>query len=223
MNNCLMVMSVRDADFFTKSVNRLNIPKVWFKGYTEYELNTHINQFIQDTNFDNYFIVSDDVLITPERFNLLQEALKKYEIVTGWGLRRQNLNESTILRQSNHWIQCQASNLPTFQKYNNYIPVHQVESLPEEFEVSFTGWFYTGIRRHIWLEYPYHTIAVDEVQGKNQYLASTDAQWSQRITAKNKYKQICIKAARTTHVSVAAPSNYYKWNFTDKKIIKNYE
>ena len=223
MNNCLMIMSVRDEEFFKRSVNRLNVSKVWFKGYSEYELNTHINQFIQETNFDNYFIVSDDVVITPKVFNILQEALTRYEIVTGWALRRQNLVETTILRQDKHWIHVQGSHFPTFVKYNNYTPAHEVESLPDEFEVGFTGWFYTGIRRHIWLEYPYHTIASSELQGLNQYLASTDAQWAHRIAVEKKYKQMCIKAARVSHISIAdSTSTYYKWNFTKKEIIREF-
>ena len=218
-----MIMSVRNEEFFKRSIDRLDISKVWFRGYREYELNTHVNQFIQETNFDNYYIVSDDVVITPKVFNILQEALTRHEIVTGWALRRQNLVESTILRQPKHWIHCQGSHLPTFVKYNNYIPVHEVDSLPDEFEVSFTGWFYTGMRRHIWLEYPYHTIAANQGQGYNHYLASTDAQWANRVAVEKKYKQMCIKAARVAHMSIADNnSTYYKWNFYKKEIIKEF-
>ena len=58
-----MIMNARNLSAFKECVNKLNISKVWFKGYREFELNDEINKFIQETNFDNYFIVSDLFII----------------------------------------------------------------------------------------------------------------------------------------------------------------
>ena len=109
------------------------------------------------------------------------------------------------------------------EKYNKFLKTYEMDALPDEFEVSFTGWFFTGIRRHIWLEHPYHTIAANDIQGTSQYLASTDAQWSNRITNQNKYKQMCIKKANITHVSyISTPgeNSWWKYDFNKKEIIK---
>ena len=58
-----MIMNARNISAFKECVDKLHISKVWFKGYSEFELNTEINKFINETNFDNYFIVSDDLII----------------------------------------------------------------------------------------------------------------------------------------------------------------
>ena len=63
MRNVLMIMNARNIAPFKDCVDKLNIDKVWFKGYTEFELNTHINKFIQETDYDNYFLAPDDLLI----------------------------------------------------------------------------------------------------------------------------------------------------------------
>ena len=61
MNNVVMIMNARNLSAFKDSVDKLNVSKVWFKGFTEYELNTEIIKFIKETKFDNYYIVSDDL------------------------------------------------------------------------------------------------------------------------------------------------------------------
>ena len=43
MNNVLMIMNARNLSAFKECVNKLNISKVWFKGYREFELNDEIN------------------------------------------------------------------------------------------------------------------------------------------------------------------------------------
>ena len=47
MNNVVMIMNARNLSAFKDSVDKLNVSKVWFKGFTEYELNTEINKFIK--------------------------------------------------------------------------------------------------------------------------------------------------------------------------------
>ena len=86
MNNVIMIMNARNLSAFRDCMDKLNISKVWFKGYREFELNIEINKFIQETQFDNYYIVSDDLVIQPQDFDLLQEKLKTNPIVTGWGV-----------------------------------------------------------------------------------------------------------------------------------------
>ena len=217
MNNVIMIMNARNQSSFRDCMDKLNISKVWFKGFTEFELNIEINKFIQETQFDNYYIVSDDLLIQPEAFNLLQEKLKIYPIVTGWGVWRQNFDWTTIHKQDKLHIYNQGPKLPMFRKHFQTLRTYEIDALPDEFETAFTGWFYTGIRRDIWLKYPYQTMSINN----NQPGASTDAHWSKRILKGGEYKQMCFKKARVLHLSYL-DKDYGDLDFTNKQIIKDF-
>ena len=217
MNNVIMIMNARNLSAFRDCMDKLNISKVWFKGYREFELNIEINKFIQETRFDNYYIVSDDLVIQPQDFELLQEKLETNPIVTGWGVWRQNMDWTTIHKQDKLYVYNQGSNLPMFKKHYNIIKTHEINTLPDEFETSFTGWFYTGVRREIWLKYPYQTMSTKlALPG-----ASTDAHWSKRVLHDKKYKQMCYKQARVLHLSYAG-KDYGDLDFENKQIIKEF-
>lgn len=217
MNNVIMIMNARNLSAFRDCMDKLNISKVWFKGFTEFELNTEINKFIQETQFDNYYIVSDDLVIQPKDFELLQEKIKTHPIVTGWGVWRQNSDWTTIHKQDKLYNYNHTPNFPLFKKHYNIVKTYEIDSLPDEFETAFTGWFYTGIRRDIWLEYPYQTIALNKYQSG----ASTDAHWSKRVLVDKKYKQMCFKQARVLHLSYAG-RDYEDLDFSKKEIIKQF-
>lgn len=215
MNNVLMIMTVRNISAVEESLKKIDIPKVWFKGYTEFELNEHINNFIKETNYDNYFITSDDAVVPLKTAKLLFEKIEKYPIVTGWCLWRQNQNWSTIQFQDKLFMYNQGSNLPIFGKHYNIVKSHEIHKLPEEFETAFTGWCFTGARREIWLEYPFQTIGTHP----HHPGASTDVHWSKRMLVDKKYKQMCFKDAKIVHLSLAgAPTGTF--DFVNKQIIK---
>jgi len=213
MRNVLMIMNARNIAPFKDCVDKLNIDKVWFKGYTEFELNTHINKFIQETDYDNYFLAPDDLLIKKHHFELLERKLQYHDIVTGWGVWRQNYTWTTIYKQDRLYTYGQGPSLPLFKKHYNLVKTYEVDSLPDEIETAFTGWFFTGAKRQVWLEYPYQTLAVH----KDQPGASTDLHWSKRILEDKKYKQICIKDAKVTHISYIG-KDYLDLNFDTKEI-----
>ena len=217
MNNVLMIMNARNLSAFRDCVNKLNISKVWFKGYREFELNVEINKFIQETNFDNYFIVSDDLVINKNDFEFLEKQLLTYPIVTGWGVWRQNVDWTTIHLQDKIYTFNQGDKLPMFTSHYNIVKTYEIDILPDSFETAFTGWFYTGIRRDIWLKYPYQTMSTQPWMPG----ASTDAHWSKRILKDNIYKQMCFKQARVLHLSYSG-KDYDDLNFEDKQIIKEF-
>ena len=217
MNNVLMIMNARNLSAFKDCVDKLDISKVWFKGYKEFELNIEINKFIQETQFDNYFIIPDDLIISKSDFEFLEEQLKYYPIVTGWGVWRQNSDWTTIYLQNKIHTFNQGDQLPIFKKHYDIVKTHDIDSLPDVIETAFTGWFYTGIRRDIWLKYPYQTMSTSP----NMPGASTDAHWSKRILKDNIYKQMCFKRARVLHLSYSG-KDYMDLNFENKQIIKDF-
>lgn len=216
MNNVLMIMTVREISPVRESIEKIDIPKVWFKGYTEFELNTHINKFIQETSYDNYFILSDDAVVPLETANLLIEKINDYPIVTGWCLWRQNHDWTTIQFQDKLHLFNASSSFPVFKKHYNIVRAHEVHKLPEEFETAFPGWCFTGARREVWLEYPFQTLSVD---ANIKLPASTDVHWGKRVLAGGKYKQMCFKKAKLIHLSYLNTKTGI-FDFTNKQIIK---
>ena len=186
-NTVMIVLSIRNIKSVKDCIDNLKCEKIWFRGYTEHELAPLINDFVQNSNFENYFIVSDDLVIKSHNFDLLVEGLNRHKIVTGWGMIRQNTNYTTAFRPHN-FLKNTIFKPMTFQPdlinntYEHSYRTNEINALPDEFETAFTGWFFTGMKRHILLEYPYQCL--------NAPLASSDLIFSRRVLADGKYKQI---------------------------------
>ncbi len=73
MRNCLMVMQPRRILTCLQSLHALPVDQVWFEAFTERELADPLNRFIRDTDYDNYLLVSDDVVVSPRAFAVVSE------------------------------------------------------------------------------------------------------------------------------------------------------
>jgi len=198
-NTVLIVLSVRNIKSVKDCIDKLPCEKIWFKGYTEHKLAPMINDFVKNSNFENYFIAPDDLIIRPHQFDLLLNGLNRHNIVTGWGVARQNAIHTTIMKNTNFiknsiFLPMACSNFETLNNtYEHSYKTHEINSLPDEIETAFTGWFFTGMKRKIMVEYPYECL--------NPPIASSDLIFSRRVIADGKYKQICFKHAQVTHIS----------------------
>ena len=98
----LMILQPRAIPEAIESLNALDIEKVWFRGYTEVELETHLNEFIQTTDYDYYWIIADDVVVDEKPIELLRPLLHEGKVVSGYCLLgedtdRVNLSNSKIM------------------------------------------------------------------------------------------------------------------------------
>ncbi len=82
----LMILQPRAIPEAIESLNALDIEKVWFRGYTEVELETHLNEFIQTTDYDYYWIIADDVIVDENPIELLRPLLHEGKVVSGYCL-----------------------------------------------------------------------------------------------------------------------------------------
>tara|TARA_R110000851_G_scaffold268367_2_gene421098 strand:- start:104 stop:967 length:864 start_codon:yes stop_codon:yes gene_type:complete len=80
----LMILQPRAIPEAIDSLNKLDIEKVWFRGYTEMELETVLNDFIKNTDYDYYWIISDDVVVDNKPLEVLRSKLYEGEVVTGY-------------------------------------------------------------------------------------------------------------------------------------------
>ena len=219
-----MIMSIRNIQSITDCYNNLNCEKIWFKGFTEYELVTHINHFIQNSNFQYYFIVSDDVYIHYDKFEELKLQLKLYPIVSAWTVLRQNSTFTTILNPNNfdklifNKLDARSPTWTGWTFMPNFLPfaykTHQIAALPDIIESAFTGWMFTGMHRKIWLEYPYNVFSETN--------SNSDINFSRKILSDKKYKQRIIKSANAIHISNNISHYSVHYSFNNKQIIKTF-
>lgn len=225
----LMIMSIRNIQSITDCYNNLNCEKIWFKGFPEYELVTHINNFIQNSNFQYYFLTSDDCYIHYDKFEELKLQLKLYPIVSAWTVQRQNSTFTTILNPNNFdkliFNKLETGSHPHLPfmaspvSWPNFLQsaykTHQIAALPDIIESAFTGWVFTGMHRKIWIEYPYNVFSETN--------SNSDLNFSRKILSDKKYKQRIIKSANAIHISSAIHYNVdFSLAFNNKQIIKTF-
>jgi len=80
----LMILQPRAIPEAIESLNTLDIEKVWFRGYTEMELELVLNDFINETDYDYYWIIADDVVVDNKPLDVLRPKLYAGEVVTGY-------------------------------------------------------------------------------------------------------------------------------------------
>ena len=59
----LMIMQPRHIDEAIVSLKNIDIPKVWFRAYTEPKVMAQMNQYIKETNYSHYIVMSDDGVV----------------------------------------------------------------------------------------------------------------------------------------------------------------
>jgi len=79
-----MILQPRAIPEAIDSLNKLDIEKVWFRGYDEYHVVQRVNHFIQTTNYDYYWIIADDVVVDEKPIEVLRPLMYEGKVVTGY-------------------------------------------------------------------------------------------------------------------------------------------
>ena len=83
----LMIMQPRRIDEAINSLKEnIDIPKVWFRAYTEPQVMAQMNNYIKETNFSHYIVMSDDGVVSKEAADTILKYGEKVEndVFTGW-------------------------------------------------------------------------------------------------------------------------------------------
>lgn len=86
-NPVVLIMQPREI---VESINSLkenvNIPKVWFRAFTEEQVMYEMNCFIENTKYSHYIINGDDVIVYKDSMDVILKyaQMDEYEVVTGW-------------------------------------------------------------------------------------------------------------------------------------------
>ena len=63
----LMIMQPRYIDQAINSLKEnIDIPKVWFRAYTETQVVDQMNKYVRETDFSHYIVMGDDGVVSKE-------------------------------------------------------------------------------------------------------------------------------------------------------------
>ena len=179
-NSVLIIMHSRDIPECIKPLQRLNIDKVWYRGFTEFEIKPLLNEFILNTHYTNYILVSDDVIVTEYALDNILNLNDTYPIITGWCNLMPNINRGSvcfkpltdkddiyhrILFSIPQWLTKPLAltfwYVPFFNNlYQHYVnqsftDIDEVWKQKPVFETYFVNWALTSMRKDIWETFPF--------------------------------------------------------------------
>lgn len=150
--NCLIILQPRAIPRCLQSLAALPIDQVYFRGFTEYQLVVPLNRFIRESDYENYLLVADDVIATPQALDVVVSLLDRHEIATGYCRLSQ---DSPYVNLTRGPLRLQNGKYPLMEDYDFYHG-EEVRRLQDPVCVTwFGGWALTGMRRHLWLQYPF--------------------------------------------------------------------
>ena len=82
----LMIMQPRQIDESINSLKEnIDIPKVWFRAYTEPQVVAQMNKFVKKTNFSHYIVMGDDGIVSKKAADaILKFGEIEDGVFTGW-------------------------------------------------------------------------------------------------------------------------------------------
>lgn len=176
-----MIMNARAIEECLLSLKALKIDKVWFRGFTETQLEDQITAFVSSSDYDRYILVSDDVIATQQALDNLLSLQSAGPVVTGWcnifpGKTLANLVLKPISTESSSFYYRARDKLPKaivkplkklytaglIKAPVNYLLTRhfpdekEIWTKPALFRTYFVGWAMTSITREFWLKYGFH-------------------------------------------------------------------
>ena len=152
MADCLMILQPREIAQCLASLEALPIDKVWFRAFGERQLVEPINRFIQDTQYENYLIVADDVVASRRAFDTVMDLLRTYDGATGYCRLAVDSPWVNVTRAP---FRLPDGQMPVIGDYDFYHIEEVRQFAHPQFLTWFGGWALTGLRRDLWREVPF--------------------------------------------------------------------
>ena len=163
-NPVVLIMQPREI---VESINSLkenvNIPKVWFRAFSEEQVMYEMNCFIENTKYSHYIINGDDVIVYKDSMDVILKyaQMDEYEVVTGW--MNMHLEEdgsfskiSTV--QFGNFPAPKDINGPVRSEYPPKMSVEDVLNSPKEImQTSMAPFAMSCARRELFMRFPLQT------------------------------------------------------------------
>jgi len=153
--NLLFVFNPRKMSFLSRKQRELQTDQVWLCGYTEAEIAPMLNRIIRETNYQNYFVTSDDALITISNFKKLESALNHYEVVSSYSVPFQDKKHLSFYTKPSKTIRCSGAFPPTEPSSDYEDILDFLENGKEFTDCTFNGFFFCGASKKIWEKIPF--------------------------------------------------------------------
>jgi hypothetical protein len=145
-----MILHVREIPECLDSYKTLPIDRVYFTGFTEKQLEDPVNEFIQTTNYDHYWVISDDGTAPREAFDLIAQGLKREDVVTGYSMNPDGSGNVSLCDEP------LKDRVPTGLKSYHWMSKAKLDAYPDNLVPTYYAPFaLTAMKRDIWLEVPY--------------------------------------------------------------------
>ena len=163
-NPVVLIMQPREIE---ESINSLkenvNLPKVWFRAFTEEQVMYEMNCFIESTKYSHYIINGDDVIVYKNSMDTILKyaQMDEYEVVTGW--MNMHLEEdgsfskiSTV--QFGNFPDPKDISGPQRNEYPSKMTVEDILNSPKEMmQTSMASFAMSCARRELFMRFPLQT------------------------------------------------------------------
>ena len=160
MNPVLMIMQPRIIPpAITSMRENWNLPRVWFKAFTEPQVVHEMNMFVRQTNFSHYVIMSDDANSSKRAIDNVLANAPKYDVFTGWcNMEMYGDKISSPSNVSFHALPLIDENAslvrPLYDDYPPWASVDEVLSKEGNFQTAIASFATSCFTRDILLKYP---------------------------------------------------------------------
>jgi hypothetical protein len=211
----LFIMHAREIPECLQAFRALKgVDKVWFRGYTELQLEAPMNAWVSLTDYDYYIMSSDDLIPTQSSLDAILRNLDAGPVVTGWSRMDPNSEKVNVrLKHARlmHYFYLGAHALNKAGPVANdriskgflnslkdftLSEAKDITNQPDVFPVYFVGFSFTAISRQTWLDYPFQTY-----RGRAWWVprAGSDFSLSERLL-KGKVPMQAVRDAEVLHL-----------------------
>lgn len=167
MNPVLMVMHAREIPECLEAFHNLKgVDKVWFRGYTEIELERVTSEFIRGSDYSHYLLASDDLIPTQKGLDEVLKGLESHDVFTGFSNMYPTSERVNLMLEGyslgyrfSFWLYHKAANIKIARMGVSATKAAwfaRMAQIPKgEFQTWFVGFSFTGMTRDLWLRFPF--------------------------------------------------------------------
>ena len=160
----LMIMQPRRIDEAINSLKEnIDIPKVWFRAYTEPQVMVQMNQYIKETNHSHYIVMSDDGVVSKQAADTILKygEMTEYDVFTGWMNmhieRDGTFSYISTVSQGRLPEILENEKGPSREEYPAWLPMKWVENQVGVIRTRMANFAMSIAHREIFLKYPLMT------------------------------------------------------------------
>lgn len=160
MRTAVVVLNPREITEAIDGIRSLNVDTVWISYMPEVDVAPAINRAIEQSDYDRYFVISDDAVPTPQAFAaILKLHDAGHPVVTGY------CNLDSVQPLCNITTNELPPPPPGLRDYL-FVPTKKARAQKGPIATTFAGLVLTGMSRALWLRYP---LAVTANGGQMDY------------------------------------------------------